>query len=102
MGGVVFEDVVEGGEEEVEGAEEFGAVFVSDGVQVADNPAGGFKFPFAGQPEEAVIRGNVGEEGKSSATEGTKIALTTVGAEAGEKNHARGEVRVVDGAVRFG
>jgi hypothetical protein len=99
--GVTFEYIFEEGEEMIEGAEEFGAVFVGDSAQVAGNPAGEFKVPFADQAEEAVIGGDIGEEGESAATEGAVVALATVGAEAGERNHAAWEVQVHFAATRF-
>lgn len=100
--GVILKDIIEEGKQMIEGVEKFGAVLVGDGVQVADDPADGFKFPFAGQAEEAVIGSDVGEEGEGAATERAVVPLTTVRTEAGEREHVRGQVRVGDGANSLG
>ena len=87
---VTFKDVIEGGEEIIKGADELGAVFVGDLAEVADHPTNRFEFPFAGEAEETVVGGDVGEEGEGAAAEDAVRALTTVRAEAGERDHAGG------------
>jgi hypothetical protein len=99
---VTFEDVIEGGEEIIKGADEFRVVRVRDLVEIANDPTDGLKFPFAGEAEETIVGGDVGEEGEGAATEGAVIALTTRGAEAGERDHAGGQIRVRDGATSLG
>ena len=84
---VTFEHVIECSEEGVEGADEFSAVVGGDAVKIVDDPADGFEFPFAGETEEAVVGGDVGEEGEGAATDDSIRALTLVRAEAGEGDH---------------
>lgn len=94
---VTFEDLIEGGEEIVKGGYEFGAILTCDLIQIADNPADRFIFPFAGETEEAIVGGDVWEERKCPAAEDSIRSLTLVRAEAGEQDHAGGQVRVREG-----
>lgn len=49
-----------------------------------------------------MVGGDVRKKGEGAATEDPVRALTLVRAEAGEQDHARGQVGVCEGCVRFG
>jgi hypothetical protein len=65
----------------------------ADRIQVANEPAGQFKIPVVRQPDEAVVRGDVGEEGELPAGDAAVLALAGLRTQAGQQTHMRGGVR---------
>ena len=74
-------------EQAVVKVDEFAAVGGCDLVQVADNPADLLEVPVVGQPDEAVVGGDVGGEGELAATEGAEVALAVLRTTAGHQVH---------------
>jgi len=62
-------------------------------VEVADNPADLLKIPVVGQPDEAVIGGNVGGKRELTAAKCAEVALAVFGTAASHQVHISGRLR---------
>lgn len=83
--------------------DEFAAIGRGDLVEIADDPTDRLEVPIVGEPNEAIVCGDVGGEGKLAAAEGAKVALTVFWTAAGHQVHVMGRfsfhLRHVDGVA---
>ena len=82
---VVFLRVLE--KELIVEVNEFLAIGWGDLVEIADDPADRFEVPVVGEPDKAVVGGDVGGEGELAAAEGAEVALAVFGTTAGHQVH---------------
>ena len=68
----------------------FAAIGLGDLVEIADDPADLLKVPIVGDPDEAIVSGDVGGEGELAATEGAEVALAVFGTPASHQVHVGG------------
>lgn len=86
-------------EQAVVKVDEFHSICRGDLAEIADDPADLLEVPVVGEPDEAVVRGDIGGEGELAATESAEVALAVFRTPASHQVHVAGRFRLHFGHI---